>query len=35
LKNIDINYNSIKEMYNKHVDSGSASRTYEFIKSNL
>ena len=35
LKNIDINYNSIKEMYNKHVDSDSASRTYEFIKSNL
>ena len=32
LKNTDIDYNTIKEMYNKHQDSDSAKRTFNCIK---
>jgi len=35
LKTSDLDYNHIKNMYNKYSDSNGAKRTYEFIISNL
>ena len=32
LKDTDIDYNTIKKMYNKHQDSDSAKRTFNCIK---
>ena len=35
IKYSNVDYKSIKEMYNKYSDSDSAKRTYQFINSNL